>query len=494
MFDERSLDLDEQKSATRLNPFIHILEKDGRLQYVLLAVVTLLALGLRLYKLAEWSFWRDELATINRALGHFNIETIINQWWRPPLSVILTGGFLNHFGVNEWFARIPSVVIGVLSILLIFFVAKRLSNGWVGLLASIMVALSTWHIFWSQNARFYTSLMLLYFLASFLFYIFIERGHLKYLVLFAFIFFLAMSERLNAILLIPVLIFYLVLLFFLPWKKPAGFNLRNLSFLVAPGVAIVLLELYSLVSTSTTRIGFAFETFFGKPIDDPVRILILILFSIGVPLAVLAFFSGFSMISERNRLGLYLLLNATIPIGILLAGSPFIFTVERYAFITLPSWILLASYGIWEITRKVQFRPYLIGACLLFMIIGDMSATNLMYYQINHGNRQDWRQAMQIVTHNASTDDVIVSSVAELGSYYTGREVLWLGDIDPEMVKTFENRHWFVIDSENGWWSPNQKSWVENNAILIDELYLRVQENMNIRIYLYSQDEQNPLR
>ncbi|MBE0410624.1 MAG: hypothetical protein IBX69_12920, partial [Anaerolineales bacterium] len=235
-------------------------------------------------------------------------------------------------------------------------------------------------------------------------------------------------------------------------------------------------------------------TFVGTPIDDPVKIFILILFSIGIPLAVIAFLSGISMISERNRLGLFLFLNATIPVIILLAGSPFVFTVERYAFITLPSWVLLASFGIWEVTRKVQFKPYLIGACFLFVVIGDMTGSNLMYYQINHGNRQDWRQAMQIITDNASNDDVIVSSVAELGNYYTEREVLWLGDFDPEVVINTENRHWFVIDSENGWWSPNQKSWVENNAILIDELYLRVRESMNIRIYLYSQDEQNPLR
>jgi mannosyltransferase len=478
---------------------INSIKKDPKTQYILLAFITLLAAGLRFSKLGEWSFWIDEIFTINRAtIIYGSLESTLqnlppNINW-IPISTILTAQMLNILGVNEWSARLPAVLIGIISIPIVYSVAKRLFNGWVGLIATGLLTFSTWHIFWSQNARFYTSLMLFYFLAAVAFYFFIERGHLKYLLMFAALFFFALSERLIAILLIPVLIVYLLLLILLPLNKPHGYNLRNLILLGLPALALVFLELYSLATTSTTRLGFAFETFTGTPIDDPIRIFILIVFSLGIPLAVLAFISGIFMISERNRLGLYLLLNTTIPIGILLAGSPFIFTVERYAFITLPSWILLASYGIWEITRKVQFRPYLIGACLLFMIIGDMSATNLMYYQINHGNRQDWRQAMQIVTHNASTDDVIVSSVAELGSYYTGREVLWLGDIDPEMVKTFENRHWFVIDSENGWWSPNQKSWVENNAILIDELYLRVQENMNIRIYLYSQDEQNPLR
>jgi len=478
----------------RLKSLVESFEENRKYQYMALAAITLLAVVLRLYKLGEWSFWRDELATINRAIGHFNIETIINQWWRPPFSVILTGGFLDIFGINEWTARLPSVLIGTLSIIIIYFVTRRLSNGWVSILVATLLTFSTWHIFWSQNARFYTSLMLFYFLASVAFYLFIERGHLKYLIMFGVFLFIAISERLIAFLIIPVLIIYLFSLFVLPWLKPVGFNLRNLMLLVIPGVAVVFLELYSLLTTSTTRLGDTFETFVGTPIDDPIRIFILMIFAIGIPLAVLAFISGVSMISERNRLGLFLFLNATVPIVILLAGSPFVFTVGRYAFITLPSWVLLASYGIWEITRKAQFRPYLIGACLLFVIIGDMSGSNLMYYQINHGNRQDWRQAMQIVTDNASKDDVIVSSVAELGSYYTGKEVLWLGDIDFDTVKGFENRHWFVIDSENGWWSPTQKLWVENNAILIDELYLRVRESMNIRIYLYSSDEQNPLR
>jgi mannosyltransferase len=478
---------------------INSIKKDPKTQYILIAFITLLAASLRFYKLGEWSFWRDELATINRAtIFYGSFDAILlnlppNIIWMP-ISVLFTSAALHTFGINEWVARLASVIIGILSIPVIFLVTRRLVNGWVGLLAAILMTFSTWHIMWSQNTRFYTSLMLFYFLASVMFHLFIERGQLKYLVVFGIFFYFGMSERYLAVFIIPVLVVYLLCLLIFRWAKPPGFNLRNIVLLALPGLVLAFFELYSLVTGSTTWFGSAFETFVGNPIDDPIRIFILIILSIGTPLAVLAFICSIFMISERNRLGLYLFLNATIPIGILLAGSPFVFTVERYAFITLPSWILLAAYGIWEITSKGKFKPYLIGACLLFGIIGDMSASNLMYYQINHGNRQDWRQAMKIVNNNASKDDVIVSSVAELGSYYTGREVSWLGDIDLDSVKEPETRHWFVIDSENGWWSPTQKLWVENNAILIDELYLRVRENMNIRIYLYSQDEQNPLR
>jgi mannosyltransferase len=482
-----------------INSAITYINQNTKIQYILLAFITLLAAVLRMYKLGGWSFWIDEIFTINRAtIIYGSIEsTLLNlppniNW--IPLSTILTAQALNIFGINEWSARLVPTVIGVITIPVLYFPLKKMFGHQVTLISLLLLAVSTWHIEWSQNARFYTSLMLFYFLASLAFFLFIERGHVKYLLLFAVLLFLAMSERLNAMLLIPVLIVYLLLLFLLPWKKPTGYNLRNLILLGLPAVAVVILELYSLATTGTTRLGFAFETFLGNPIDDPIRIFILIMFSIGIPLAVLAFFSGISLIAEKHRLGLFLFLNATIPVGILLAGSPFVFTVERYAFITLPSWILLASYGIWEIARKAQFKPYLISACILFVIVGDMAASNLMYYQINHGNRQDWRHAMQLVTNNASKEDIIVSSVAELGSYYAEREVVWLGDIDPEAVTNYENRYWFVIDSQNGWFSPDQKSWVESNAILIEELYLRVRETMNIRIYLYSHDEQNPLK
>src|SRR5687768_10669872 len=84
--------------------------------YVGLLLITILAAALRFYKLGAWSFWIDEIFTINHAVRHFgNIGLLLDHipparnW--VPMSVILTAQVLNLLGINEWSARLVSVVI-----------------------------------------------------------------------------------------------------------------------------------------------------------------------------------------------------------------------------------------------------------------------------------------------------------------------------------------------------------------------------------------------
>ena len=484
----------ESMLVNRLSAAIAKRKESVVLEYAFVTAVTLLAAVQRFFKLDEWSFWIDEIATIHRALGHFNLETMLEQWWRPPLSIIFTGGILSLFGISEWSARLTSALIGVISIPIFYFLVKSLLNQWVAFSAAILLAISPWHIFWSQNARFYTSLMLLYFIASIAFFLFIEKGRVKYLILFTIFFFFAISERLIAILIVPVLFIYLLSLWIFPFEKPVGFKARYLAFLALPGIAYAILELYSFLTTSTTRLGFALNTFGGRIIDDPFRIFILIVYNIGIPLVCLALLSGFYLIKGKNRFGLFLFLSAVVPSLLVAAISLFTFIVDRYAFITLPSWIMLASYGVVEVYRRFRSKGFLFATGALLLLIADAGGANLMYYQINQGNRPEWRKAFEYVTDRAVDGDVIVSSVPVVGSYYTKQDVVWLGEINPQEIENSNNRYWFVLDSENSWFSSKNKFWVEEHADLLELYFLRVRENMHLRIYFYSGEYQNPVQ
>jgi mannosyltransferase len=461
-------------------------------QYLILTAVTIFAALLRFYRMDQWSFWRDEIAQINRALGHFNLETILSQWWRPPISVLLTGLSLNSFEVNEWSARLPSVLLGLISIPVIYFVIRQLFNRQVALTVSFLFMVSPWHIFWSQNARFYTSLMLLYFLASIAFYLFIERGQVKYLLLFVIFFFFAISERLIAILLVPSLIAYFILLWVMPFEKPTTFKINRLAWLLLAGPIFALLELYSYITTGTTRLAFAYDTFVARTIDDPFRIVILILFAIGIPMVIMAMLSTFYIYKNKSRLGLFLFVNALVPVAFLAFISMFSFVVERYAFVTLPAWIILAAYFIVETARRHKHTLFL-TAGLILVLISDASVANLMYFQINHGNRPEWEKAFVFVADKTKEGDIIISSVSEIGNYYLEQDVLWLGDLNTADIRNGNQRYWFVLDSENSWFTPEQKNWVERNTDLLQVYYLRVREEINIKIYLYQPGYENPL-
>jgi hypothetical protein len=68
--------------------------------YGLLLLITLLAAALRFYKLGDWSFWIDEIYTVNHAMLHFSTPELILQHIPPnrnwmPVSVILTAQTMN---------------------------------------------------------------------------------------------------------------------------------------------------------------------------------------------------------------------------------------------------------------------------------------------------------------------------------------------------------------------------------------------------------------
>jgi mannosyltransferase len=458
-------------------------------QYLALAFITLLAAGLRFYKLGEWSFWLDELYTIGRAQAHYSsLETALrnippSRNW-IPLSTMLTAGTLGVLGTSEWSARLVSAAIGVISIPALYFPIKRLSSPGVALITALLLAVSPWHIYWSQNARFYTSLMLLFSLAQFAFFSGLEQDRPGTFLLSILLLYLATSERLFALFMVPVVVCYLPLLKILQFDRPLGFRVRNLVLISLPAAAFSVLEVYRFAATDDSILVHAANVFAGKPIDNPIKISILVALNIGVPLVCLSFAGGIYLLWQKSRRGLFLFVWAVVPPIILAALNPFVFTVERFVFVTLPAWVVLGAVAVHELWCQTQGRLKLLAAAVLFLLIADAAGENLMYYQINRGNRLDWGRAFQHVQDLKEEGDIVVSAVPEVGTYYMGEKVVALEDTEPDMILAGKNRYWFVIDSQHSWWAGRQKTWVEENCTLLYFQYLRVRETFDLSIYL----------
>ena len=119
-------------------------------EYALLFVITLVAAALRFYKLGEWSFWIDELYTINHAMAHFSTPELILENIPPsrnwvPVSVILAAQTLNAWGINEWSARLASTAIGIASIPILYFPTRKIFGNRSALIAALLLAISPWH-------------------------------------------------------------------------------------------------------------------------------------------------------------------------------------------------------------------------------------------------------------------------------------------------------------------------------------------------------------
>lgn len=458
------------------------------LPYGLVILITMIAAVLRFYKLGEWSFWIDEIYTINHATSHFSTPALIRDHIPPfrnwiPLSVIFTAQMMNVLGVSEWSARFVSASVGVLTLPLLYLPLRRIFNTWVSLISILLLALSTWHIFWSQNARFYTSLLLFYSLALFVFYFAIERDRPLYILFFYGLFYMALSERIIAVLLIPVIAVYLLLLWILPFEKPAGFKLRNVLLLSAPVIAFLLYEVLLFGATGDFIFASDIELL-APPIDTPVRLLTVMAFNIGIPLLCLALFSGVFLVMQKDRAGLFFLVGAALPPLLIALANPFFFTVERYVFMTLVFWTTLAASGVSVMFTWAGRRKNVLALGVLVLLIADASGDNLLYYQINHGNRLNWREAAGYVRERMQDGDIVVTSRAPLASYYLGMEALEFSKMRPDDFEQLDAPVWFMMEYPGSWHGyPESLDWVEDHARLRRHSFLRVIEQNYMLIY-----------
>jgi 4-amino-4-deoxy-L-arabinose transferase-like glycosyltransferase len=127
-----------------------------------LVLLLALALALRLIGLAHESVWIDEAFTVNLArLPAAAIPAFEMNDVHPPLYALLMRAWIGAFGASEFSIRLPSVVFGALTVLLLHRLGSRLFGRPVGRLAALLAATSVFAIHYSQEARNYSLMALL---------------------------------------------------------------------------------------------------------------------------------------------------------------------------------------------------------------------------------------------------------------------------------------------------------------------------------------------
>jgi 4-amino-4-deoxy-L-arabinose transferase-like glycosyltransferase len=134
----------------------------------LLVAIAIIWLGfaIRLVNLAGDSFWIDELATVR--VAQTAASALGAERDHPPLIYLLTAASLSLFGDGEFAGRLPALFAGILAFPLLMAVARLLGKPEAGLWAALLLAMSPYHLRYSQEARHYALLMTVS-LASFLF-------------------------------------------------------------------------------------------------------------------------------------------------------------------------------------------------------------------------------------------------------------------------------------------------------------------------------------
>jgi mannosyltransferase len=128
---------------------------------VAMIALTAVALALRLWQLST-GLWIDEILTLVGFVRHplGEIVTSFPSQNQHMLYSVLARLSFDIFGESIWALRLPSVLFGIGSIWALYFLGRAILGTKEALLAATLMTFSYHHIWFSQNARGYTGLLL----------------------------------------------------------------------------------------------------------------------------------------------------------------------------------------------------------------------------------------------------------------------------------------------------------------------------------------------
>lgn len=131
------------------NEYFKITSLGQRSTLLVMLGIMLVAAALRLFHLGTTNFWYDEIATISYAmdLSRFDVH--------PPFYYGIIHILLN-FTQSEFFIRLPSLIVDVFSVGLVYLVGKQLYSAQTTLIAVLLAAISPLLIWHAQDARMYS--------------------------------------------------------------------------------------------------------------------------------------------------------------------------------------------------------------------------------------------------------------------------------------------------------------------------------------------------
>ncbi len=135
-----------------------------------LGAIVVLGGALRFYGLTIQSLWSDELASwyFSRPEGVLRVVSAVREDVHPPGYFVILHFAQAVFGDSEWALRLPSAIAGWLCIPAVYLLGRRIYSEREGLVAALLVAVSWAGVYFSQETRSYSVLILLSTVTAFL--------------------------------------------------------------------------------------------------------------------------------------------------------------------------------------------------------------------------------------------------------------------------------------------------------------------------------------
>lgn len=358
-------------------------------------LVLILATVLRLINLNQ-SLWLDEAT--QAIVSSQSIKTIILERsgdFQPPLSYILYH-FWIIFGRFEIWLRLLPAIFGVGTVYLIFLLTKQFASQKIALIASFLMTISAFHIYYSQEVRMYSMAAFFTTFSMYAFYLSLRKKslssslayvvssvlliythYLGFLILFSQLIYVAVFQKESIKDLFKKQLGVIIL--WLPWLPLFLNQLKNgvSANQYLPGWSNVLtVQVYKALPLTYLKFIIGRISFDNKYLYGMVAVVVFLSL-----LLVLI-----NVLKNLKKEIYFLLCWLIIPQLVALLIS---FKVPLYQpfrlIVTLPPFLILIA----NMTEgKLKLKYLLIGIFVLFSLTG-----NILYYTQPKFWREDWRGA-----------------------------------------------------------------------------------------------------
>ncbi len=497
-------------------------KENRRSPYLLLVlglIIILIGGVLRFFDLDRKSLWTDEIASLRDSES---VTSAINGA-QPPFYYLVLHLF-RKLGTNEFIIRFPSVIFGVLTIALSYWIGKLFFGPKEGLVSASLLSVSTFHIYYSQEARMYALLAFLSLLSLFFFHkslcehkkslwvgfilstmltlythyfgIFVlltETVFFMFLLIIGRFLARSKSERtrvhvyklqngLPALFILSIIILAVFFVPFLLWRAPRRISTFLPGAQNGSGSSVPPLQL-SFISKIFSQFSG------GSPFSYGSSLLYLFLFF---------FLCGCVLSIKNHKEKLVLMLFwITLPIPLVFFASTRVdvYSEPRYVISVLPIYLLVVSRGITSLPEYLLSFPMVktniksvfpviskrslrnhttlcLAIFLLATIFLGLSITPLLgYYE---KEKADWRAVATYLEAKSSADDVIVvepTHLMEPFSYYfcnpKSVSVQKIGGNVSRLEKLYYryDRVWFVTTGSRAGAPTETAGWLNQHSL-----------------------------
>lgn len=403
--------------------------------------ILLLAFLLRIAFLDAQGLWWDEAFSFSMSIADLPtlMEDVVRDKVHPPLYYALLHFWL-ILGHEEYLLRFFSVLWGMVSVSIMYVAASTVGGKRLGVLAALLLAVSPFNVWYSQEVRMYSLTTMLVLAASVAFLRLLRDDALTTWVAYGLLSLLALySEYLYLFVALGQAVFLVILrrrypailrkwfycmvvvgVLFLPWLlavfTTGGFYSASISWISPARISDLFWTLYSLGLGLTTEprhplyltaalialafVGYGLASLRKRPRDEQERVA-----SISIWLV------------------LPLLFTFLISLDWPLAQNRSIY-IDRFFNPLLPAFLILAGIGI---QRAVSARRVLSVLALTVLVIATGSSLRNVYYDNSYG-RDQWREAIAHVNTSGHLGDLVLVRPHDYAPlyYYKLEGLAWL--------------------------------------------------------------------